>query len=89
MTESESVALPLGDAALTPYIIPEMRCFVKPFCKKKLSDFKKSFLRVGIRWKTGATGPVRAPVWARRMRGTISGLTGAGAACLGAGAHMV
>ena len=33
MTESESVALPLGDAPLTSAIIPQPKAFVKSFLK--------------------------------------------------------
>ena len=41
MTESESVALPLGDAASTLYIIPSFLRFVKSFFKKKSDFFRK------------------------------------------------
>ena len=41
MTESESVALPLGDAALTSYIIPDSFPFVKGFLKNNRLFAKK------------------------------------------------
>ncbi len=43
MTESESVALPLGDAPITNDIITDCRFFVKPFLKFFLNFLGFSF----------------------------------------------
>ena len=48
MTESESVALPLGDAALTTHIIPDFLPFVNTFFEKNLC-FAKIFARRSVR----------------------------------------
>ena len=47
MTESESVALPLGDAAIfgTVYIIPLFFGFVKGVLKKSRKNCKKNLIR--------------------------------------------
>ena len=43
MTESESVALPLGDTPLTNAILTDIPNFVKPFLKIFSMNLKKSF----------------------------------------------